>query len=86
MEEKHSTPVSSAAETTEVLTNYLQYVGKGINEKSDIYSLGATLVFLLAGRTYGMDPKVNQEIDAFLFSENEGLSVILKKNDVAEPG
>lgn len=70
VEEKHSTPVSSAAETTEVLTNYLQYVGKGINEKSDIYSLGATLVFLLAGRTYGMDPKVNQEIDAFgLFRE-----------------
>ncbi len=85
VEEKHSTPVSSATETTEVLTNYLQYVGKGINEKSDIYSLGATLVFLLAGRTYGMDPKVNQEIDAFLFSENEGLSVILKKMTLPNP-
>lgn len=66
-------------------SKYIQYLGKGIDARSDIYSLGMTLIYMLAG----IEPPVDFDRKISLAEINmpisEGFAVILEKMTEPDP-
>ena len=64
---------------TDVKTEYLDQIGRGIDQKSDIYSLGMTLIYLLTGIKSSLDYDERVTIDDVEIYVQEGFDVIIRK-------
>lgn len=75
-----------AGSSTKHTSKYLQYIGRGIDARSDIYSLGVVLCYMLTG----IEPSAHFEkripLSATNASVSEGFSLILDKMTEPAPG
>ena len=69
----------AGALNTENLAQYTQFFGKGINTRSDIYSLGVTLYYMLTGIEPPADFKQRMPIGEANRQVSEGFAIILEK-------
>lgn len=78
--------VASHTQTKEAnLSEYAQFFGKGINARSDIYSLGVTLYYMLAGIEPPVDFKQRVPIAEANGQVSEGFALILEKMMALSP-
>lgn len=82
----------SEKERTEILSSegnggekYAQYIGKGIDTRSDIYSLGMTLCFLMTGEEPLADFERRRTIGEANVTISEGFALILDKMTALSP-
>lgn len=74
-----ATEILRGESRTGSISRYIQYMGRGIDARSDIYSLGVTLYFLLIGAAPSMDFDARIPISATGVPVSEGLALILDK-------
>lgn len=80
--------VSSAPHVQKVegnLQKYTQFFGKGINARSDIYSLGMTLYYMLVGTEPPMDFLQRIPIGKTNIQVSEGFEIVLEKMMAISP-
>ena len=74
-----------AQETGGNLPKYTQFFGKGINARSDIYSLGMTLYYMLVGTEPPMDFLQRIPIGKANIQVSEGFGIVLEKMMALSP-
>ena len=75
-----------AGSSTKYTSKYLQYIGRGIDARSDIYSLGVVLCYMLTGIEPSADFEKRIPLSATNASVREGFSLILDKMTEPTPG
>lgn len=66
-------------------TTYMPFIGRGITTRSDVYSLGMTLVSMLTGLKPEYDFDRNKRIEEYNVQVTEGFATILNKMICIDP-